>query len=259
MPFETKNATLDIGEKTFFLYGEPKIGKTTFAASFPGAVFLCTERGHDNLTTTRWIDADGNYVITDWPKMMQAVAEAVQSPDTKLIVIDVVDHAYTMVDKYICDCNGEVYRGDGKLGYGKGSSIIENEFRNKMKSLIALASGKGVMFISHSKTIDNGNGVLKTIPTLAEKAMALLTGEVDIILYATTEKLSINGQPTERRVLRTKPSTLYLAGDRTPLGLPATIPLDYAEFARLCAEGAARVGTANAGISPATTGSKSGK
>jgi len=55
-------------------------------------------------------------------------------------------------------------------------------------------------------------------------------GIADLILFCDLETIAgPDGQPTMRRVMRTKPSPYWEAGDRTGR-LPATIDLDYDAF-----------------------------
>ena len=71
----------------------------------------------------------------------------------------------------------------------------------------------------------------KVTPTLPDGARKALLGFVDIIAYVDVEaEKSQEGVVSYRRVVRTKPSMHYEAGDRTGK-LPEVLPLDYAAFA----------------------------
>ncbi len=60
----------------------------------------------------------------------------------------------------------------------------------------------------------------------------MVLGMVDVILYCDVDTVvNADGKTTsERRIMRTKPTETYEAGDRTGR-LPAVIELDYAKFA----------------------------
>jgi len=233
MPIKQSQPKLDLSSKTILLYGPQKIGKSSFAAQFPGAVFIATERGLDNLTVTRWEGEDGHYVVRDWEEFKSALKEVCSMPETKTVVIDIVDHAFTFAYWHVCKSAGVEYHNDGNLGFGKGNIIIENEFRRVIKALTA--KGIGVVFISHAKLLETENGVSRVVPTLPDKVRSALLGEVDMILYCTTRKETEGGNPVERRVIRTLPSALYEAGCRGPESgaafLPDPLPLDYTQFA----------------------------
>ena len=55
-------------------------------------------------------------------------------------------------------------------------------------------------------------------------------GMADIVLFCHLEaQTGPNGEPLVRRVIRTKPSVYFEAGDRTGR-LPETLDLDYTKF-----------------------------
>ncbi len=58
----------------------------------------------------------------------------------------------------------------------------------------------------------------------------MIIGMVDLVLYFTVEPTKDeNGVSSFKRVIKTKPSPYYDAGDRTDL-LPETIDMDYFKF-----------------------------
>ncbi len=70
----------------------------------------------------------------------------------------------------------------------------------------------------------------RIVPTLPDKARKIVLGMVDLILYCDLDAVTDDeGKTTYRRVMRTKPSPHYEAGDRTGR-LPETIDLDFAKF-----------------------------
>jgi hypothetical protein len=70
----------------------------------------------------------------------------------------------------------------------------------------------------------------RIVPTLPDKARKIVLGMVDMVLYCDLEKsVGPNGEKSTRRVIRTKPSPDYEAGDRTGR-LPETLDLDFAKF-----------------------------
>jgi len=64
----------------------------------------------------------------------------------------------------------------------------------------------------------------------ADKARKIVLGMVDMVLYCDLEvTVGENGEQRMRRVIRTKPSLYYEAGDRTGR-LPETLDLDFSKF-----------------------------
>ena len=78
----------------------------------------------------------------------------------------------------------------------------------------------GLWLVSHAqeKEVDTARGkIMRTMPTLPDKARKVVMGMVDMILYCDIETAPAGegGQPVHRRVIRTKPTLVYEAGDRT--------------------------------------------
>ncbi len=99
----------------------------------------------------------------------------------------------------------------------------------------------GLYLVSHSqeKEIATRTGRhSRIIPTLPEKAHQIVIGLVDLILFCDVETVTApDGQTHYRRVIRTRPSARYDAGDRTGR-LPETLSLDYDVFAAAFHRGA---------------------
>lgn len=224
MPIGKSKPTRELAKMLTLIAGPPKSGKTTLASQFPGAAFIATEAGLGHVEATRWEAADGRYVVTDWPELLKATAEVLASkPQT--IVLDTIGNACLLCDQFVCAKHGEEYKGDGKLGYGKGTALIIGELRRYFTKLSA--TGVGLVMIAHTttRTISTRTGAIeKTVPFFpgdnkaAELYNAVL-GMADLVLYCTQE--------SDKRVIRTKPHPTYDAGDRTGL-LPDPLPMSYA-------------------------------
>jgi len=91
----------------------------------------------------------------------------------------------------------------------------------------------GLFLISHAKEMemDSRTGkYTRVVPTLPDKARKIVLGMADMVLYCGLD--TTEGEEKEkvfRRVIRTKPSLYYEAGDRTGR-LPETIDLDFRMF-----------------------------
>ena len=171
--------------------------------------------------------------ITCWEDLLQACAEIAEGKhDFKTIVIDTVDNAYKMCADYVCKKFKIEHESD--LGYGKGYALINNEFQRVLNKLAFLPYG--LILISHSqeKEIETRTGKhTRIVATLPDKARKMVTGLVDMILYCDLEmKPGEDGKPAWQRVMRTKPSPNYDAGDRTGR-LPEALPLDFPTFIKV--------------------------
>lgn len=228
---------------TALVYGPSKIGKSTWCANAQNALFLATEPGLNALEVFQ-------VNITTWDDMLQTCQEIAEGKhDFKTIIIDTLDNAYRMCSDYVCKKFKIEHESD--LGYGKGYALINNEFQRVLNKLAFLPYG--LILISHSqeRDIETRTGKhTRIVPTLPEKVRKLVTGLVDMILYCDLEmKPGEEGKPQWQRVMRTKPSPNYDAGDRTGK-LPEMLPLDFQSF-----EKALNTATAPASV-PSTQNNK---
>jgi len=201
----------------------PKIGKTTFAAGFPDAVFLATEAGHNALSIFK-VD------LPDWEAFLEACRELAEGKHGfRNIIIDTVDNLWLLCRNHICTKNKIEHEAD--LAYGKGYALILGEFARVLTKLSMLPYG--LVLISHAavQEIQTRTGTLhKIVPSLPEKPRKLILGMADMILFFDQDIVRADdGKQTIRRVIRTQPSPNYEAGDRTGR-LPDVIDLEYRKF-----------------------------
>jgi len=225
-PTQKTKPKASLFDLTALVYGPSKIGKSTWCSNAEKALFLATEPGLNALEVYQ-----SN--ITCWEDLLQACQEIAEGKhDFKTIIIDTVDNAYRMCSDYMCKKFKVEHESD--LGYGKGYALINNEFQRVLTKLAFLPYG--LIMISHSqeREIETRTGKMtRIVPTIPEKARKMVTGLVDLILYCDLDmKTGEDGKPIWSRVMRTKPSPNYDAGDRTGK-LPEMIPLDFPSFQKL--------------------------
>jgi len=223
LPTQKTQPKMSLTGLTTLIYGPPKIGKSTWCANAPKALFLSTEPGLNALEVYQM-------PVYGWGDFGEACAEiAAGGHEFKTIVIDTIDNAYLFCVEYICRKHSVLHVSD--LPYGKGYALVNKEFQRVLNKLALLPYG--LILVSHSveKDIDAKTGKQTVIvPTLPDKARKLCANLADLILYCDLELDSDNeGKPYMRRVVRTKPHTNYEAGDRTGK-LPETLPLDFHAF-----------------------------
>jgi len=223
LPSEKTQPQTDPTKLSMLLYARSKFGKSEFCSKIPGAIFLATEPGLSHLETY-------NVPIPDWETFLAACGElAGGNHPFKVVIVDTIDICYKLCSQHVCAKHHVETESD--LAYGRGHALVSNEFQ---RVLLKLASQKfGLVLISHSteKEIEGRTGkYLKVVPTLPEKAAKFLLGLVDLICFGDFEIVTgPDGQKHFRRVLRTKPTIYYDAGDRSGR-LPEMIDLDFATF-----------------------------
>lgn len=222
LPVERTAPKADVSKEKILLYGAPKIGKSTFCAGADKAIFLATEQGLGHLDVFK-VD------IPDWVTLTAVLGEiAAGKHDYHTIVIDTIDNAWRFAEDYIRAKYGVDHESD--LGYGKGWALISSEFTRVITKTSMLPYG--LIMTSHSTQVDvdtRTGKVKRTVPTIPERGRKTILGMADMILFCDQTTVTENNIPVERRIIRTKPSFFWEAGDRTGC-LPETIPLNYAAF-----------------------------
>jgi hypothetical protein len=214
----------DLQDLSTLIYGPPKIGKSSFAAKYPKALFLATEPGLRSLST---YDVE----INSWKDFLEyCTMIAVGDHDFKTIIVDTVDILYKQCADYVCNKFNVKHESD--MDFGKGHALVSGEFQRAITKLGNLKYG--VVFISHAKdltTKTRTGEITKAVPMLATGARKILIGFADLILFfdARIVKDKESGEDIEKRFIFTKATENFEAGDRTGL-LPKIIPLDYDKF-----------------------------
>lgn len=138
----------DLWPPIITIIGEPKMGKTTLASTFPSPIFVRVEDG-----TASVPDADVLPVIQSeqdlWGQLKELIS--VDHP-YKTIVIDSVTKLDRLFAKWIEQEHNGTSLGRIAGGYGVGYRILE-ERHQRLATWAKIAKGKGyiVVFIAHSK------------------------------------------------------------------------------------------------------------
>ena len=135
----------DLSGYITYIYGPGGAGKTTFGVQAPGALLLAFERGYNALPGVLAQD------ITTWGQMKEVLRE-LKKPEVKAafktIIVDTVDIASVLCEKYICSQLGIENIGDGGWSTN-GWAKVKREWEQTFRAITM--DGYAVVFISHSK------------------------------------------------------------------------------------------------------------
>lgn len=224
LPTKKKAINSNVLSYTVLLYGPTKIGKTTFVSNAPAPLFLCTEPGTEALSVYE-------LKINTWSDFLQAcklLKEAAKKGEVHYdcVCIDTIDNLFTSCVAHVC--NTLNIRHPSDADYGKGWDSCKTEFKRELLALARLPYG--LWLISHAKTEkvkdeDGKNEYDRSTPTLPNSARKIVLGLSDMVLFCDFDGFGSE----QRRVIRTKPTSTYDAGDRTGR-LPPVIELNYDKF-----------------------------
>jgi hypothetical protein len=221
LPTEKRKARKHLEDFNILLYGAPKLGKSTFASKFSNPLFISTESGLNALEVFE-------SPTPTWKSFLSTCNDlSTKKHHFNTIVIDTIDNLYKSCVEYVRARNNIEHESD--LGYGKGYSLVKDEFMSALRMLSLLKPG--MLMISHATFLEvktRTSSYHKAVPTLPQSIRDQFLGWVDIIMYADIT-------PDGERVLNIKPDDKYISGDRTASlygSFNAPLPLEYAEFSK---------------------------
>lgn len=172
------------------IYGQPGLGKTTFAISAPKAVLLDFDRGVHRVKSEHQVTT---LPVESWQDVLDVIPEL---KPFETIVIDTAGKMLDYMGAYLIKSNPKLGKSNGALslqGYGERKA----EFNRFLKQLSTM--GKHIVFVAHEKEEKEGEG--KYIrPEVGGSSGNDLYKELDLIGYmeAIGKKRTISFFPTEK-------------------------------------------------------------
>ena len=212
----------DLSGYITYIYGAAKVGKTTLCSKFPKTLILAFERGYNTLAGVMVQD------ITRWSEFKETIRE-LKKPEVRAtfdtIVIDTIDVAGTLCDKYICAQLGIDSIGDGGWktnGWSKYKKELEDCFRTITQL------GYALVCISHYKdktfTRKDGTEYNQIVPTAQTSLNNMIKDMADLYLYAAFDEK----EQTRKLIVHSLDNSIE-CGSRFKY-MPNEIPLDYDEL-----------------------------
>lgn len=207
------------------IYGPPKIGKSTFAATAPNAIGILTEEGLDN------IDVAAFPVCKTYEDVFAAIKTLATEPhEFQSVFVDSLDWLEPLILHKVCA--EQRVKNIEDIGYGKGYIMADDLWRGFFDSLDGLRNNRGmtVICIAHEQINKVRN------PTLAEdydayslklnkRAVAIINEWADVIGFCAHEVMTrsvdagfqqkeTKAITTGARKLHVNPNAAYVAGNR---------------------------------------------
>ena len=218
---ESTTLSRDLTGYITYVYGAPKVGKTTLARDMEALILACENgvraiSGAYAIQVRTWSDIRNIMRLCKDPKMKSRY---------KAIAVDTVDIAAALCEKYVCNQLEIATLGEG--GWTKnGWATFKKEFEEVFRTMSL--EGYAILFISHAKdkeiTRPDGTKYNKIVPSISESANAIVKGMSDIIAYGYQEW----GTDNRYMVLRSDGS--IEAGSRFTY-IDSVIPFGYSYLA----------------------------
>ena len=217
------------GTKTIkmWIYGEPNIGKTTFANKFPDVLMINTDGNYKYVDAPVITLIDGKH--EPWENFLSIVDEIIKGNHTfKTIVVDLLEDVYQYCRNYYC--KKLKIDHESELGFAKGYDIIRNAFLIALRQLAN--SNYNIIFISHEDTQTIKDRIGRETTTyktpLADKVAKKVAGMVEITGRIKCDVIKDeDDNVTEKRVLHLTSSASEFGGNKIPTLTVDKIDLSY--------------------------------
>ena len=218
LPTEKSVPTGKLEGRTIVIYGPPKVGKSTLASEMGNVLFLDTEGGLNDLEVFK-------VPVGDWQTFLEwCAAIAADSGRYDAVCVDTFDMLALYCTNFTNNKLGIAHESDAD--WGKGWKMANQEFTRALAKLAAMPD-LGLILIGHSKDVEikTRNATYnKSVPSLSGQLKDTVINMADLILFCDYE----DDEDGERRIIRTKPSRYWDAGERGKKPrLPENLPLDY--------------------------------
>jgi hypothetical protein len=231
------------GPLRIVVHGQEGVGKTSWGAAIPDALFLTAEDGGGDLDYTR-------AVLSTWASLREAVCDLIDDPgEYGTVVIDTINTYERLLGVHLCIKHKVDSLEEIGGGYNKGNLAVMEQMAGLAEDLdvLRLKHGIRVVLLAHSfvKTFNDplGNPYDRFQIRMHEKSASLWMAWADVVMFAAFEATVKTGsrrndadntkkgkaQEGLRRVLYTTKDSAYDAKNR--YNLPEELPLSFPAFA----------------------------
>lgn len=216
LPVERSVPKRNFLEYSYLIYGRKKIGKTTLASMFPDSFFLMTEPGAENLKVYQ-------RPVNNWKQFTGYLDLLYKEPTKfKTIIVDIGDPLYKWCLRSICEEQGIDHPNEMR-DFGATWDRIAQEFHSQCARLLPMNSGRGLVVISHERSVDvdiagSVTKMERIVPTMEKNTYEFFNGKTDVIAYYTYQgkerKIIIGGDEKLEAGSRLKYNFLTTRGEK---------------------------------------------
>lgn len=222
------------------LYGVQGVGKSTWANSAPGAVFVPTEEGLNDIECSRFP------LAKSFDEVMGRLRQLAEEPhEFKTVVIDSLDWLEQLIWEHVCKEKGVKHIDD--VGYGKGYTAALGSWNKLLAALDYLREHRGttIVLLAHAKVEKYENPETDAYdrysPRLNKHASAIIQEWCDEVFFAcykvyTRESdAGFNRKVTkalggDERIIRTAEKPFAVAKNR--LGMPDEVEMSWLVYSQ---------------------------
>lgn len=221
------------------LYGPEGVGKSTFAAQFPGVIFIDTEGSTDHMDVARTPRPQS------FTEILLDVDYFIGHPDElRTLAIDTADWAEKLATEQMCA--EKQLSGVEDMGYGKGYTYVAESFGKLLNKLETLREkGVNIVLTAHAQMRkfeqpDEMGAYDRWELKLSRRTAALTKEWADLLLFANYKTYVVatsnDGKKAKatggtKRVMYTQHTATHDAKNRA--GLAAELPFEFAQIAHL--------------------------
>jgi len=219
----------------FVGYGQPKIGKTSFASWWPKPIILQTEDGSAGLDVPKIPETP----CRNWEEVMQSLRIILKEDhDRKTLVIDTLDRTESLAQEFVLRTvhggNQEKY-----MSYYKGPILAGEMMSQVLSALDHIRKRKemNIVLIAHDGLQPGANALgedfKKWAPSLSKYAWTIVRDWADQIGHFQSDFRVVNGKAKEigdDRYIHFLGSPGRDAGCRVGYEMPDRIKLNWDEY-----------------------------
>ena len=224
------------------IYGPEGIGKSTFAACFPGVLFIDTEG------STKQLDIARMDKPSSWAMLKNQIAYVKSNPNVcKTLVIDTIDWAEQLCIEDVCAQYQK--KGIEDFGYGNGYVYEKEEFGRFLNSLEELIEkGINVVLTAHAQLRkfsqpdeigEYDRWELKLGKKTGSQISPLVKEWADMVLFANYKTFAVATDKDSKkfkaqggqRIMYTQHHPCWDAKNRH--GLNEELPFEYAQISHI--------------------------